>query len=256
MWKYLLTALGMSLIVNVALFLVAFSRKTDKLTDASYALSFIALVLYALSLKPVNLFRAVLAGMIIVWALRLGGFLLYRIWHTGKDSRFDAIRGKFWKFGKFWVSQGLAVWIILIPTLLALRHGDGSLGWLAVTGSAVWLIGFAVESTADIQKYQFSQNPANKNKWITTGIWRNSRHPNYFGEIIVWIGVYVYCLTVLSPVEALVGLASPIFIKILLLFVSGVPILEKSADERWGKQTAYQSYKRQTSLLIPLPRRK
>lgn len=254
--QYLLIALGISLAINIAMFLVAFGRKTDKLTDASYAVSFIVLVLYTLLLEPVNAFRLLLAGMVVIWALRLGGFLLFRIWHTGKDGRFDAMRSNFWRFGKFWLLQGLSVWIILIPALLALRDGGGSIGALAIIGFVIWLAGFLLESTADIQKYRFTQNSANKNTWIATGVWRNSRHPNYFGEIIVWVGIYICCLTVLSPLEALVGLVSPLFIKVLLLFVSGVPILEKSADNRWGKQAAYQTYKRQTSVLIPLPRRK
>lgn len=256
MGHYLFVALGISLAINVALFLVAFRRKTDKLTDASYALSFIALVLYGFWLQPFNSFRVLLAGMVVLWALRLGGFLLFRIWRTGKDSRFDDMRGNFWKFGKFWLSQGLAVWIILIPALLALRHNDSSIGLLAIIGAGIWLVGFTIETTADLQKFRFSQNPANKNKWIAAGIWHYSRHPNYFGEILVWFGVYVFCLTVLSPLEALIGLVSPIFIKVLLLFVSGIPILEKSADSRWGDQPAYKAYKRQTSILIPVPRKK
>jgi steroid 5-alpha reductase family enzyme len=253
MWTYLLIALGVSLVINISLFLVAFRRKTDKLTDASYAISFIALGFYALAMGPLTPYRFMLFAIVAVWAVRLGGFLLFRIWQTGKDGRFDQMRGSFWKFGKFWVSQGLSVWVILIPTLLALRYEHAQLSLQALIGLLVWASGVAIEATADIQKYTFSTNPANKNKWIDQGIWHYSRHPNYFGEICVWAGTYLFAASVLSGAESIVGIVSPLFIAALLLFVSGIPILEKSADARWGKQAAYKAYKKRTSILIPLP---
>jgi steroid 5-alpha reductase family enzyme len=256
MYTYLLIALGVSLLINALMFLVAFRRRTDKLTDASYAVSFIALAFYALARGPLTAYRFVLFALITIWAVRLGGFLLFRVWKTGRDSRFDKMRGNFWQFGKFWVSQGLAVWVILIPTLLALRQDDAALSGIAVIGAAVWFAGFCIEATADIQKYTFSQKPANKNKWIDSGIWRLSRHPNYFGEITVWIGVYLYAASVLQMPELWVGLSSPLFIATLLLFISGIPILEKSADQRWGKDPDYKLYKKRTSILIPLPKKK
>ncbi len=116
-----------------------------------------------------------------------------------------------------------------------------------------WTVGLIIETIADVQKIQFKNNPANKGKWIESGIWRYSRHPNYFGEIVVWIGVYIVAATSLPFVQAAIGLISPLFIIVLLLFVSGIPILEKSADKRWGNDPAYKKYKKRTSLLIPLP---
>jgi steroid 5-alpha reductase family enzyme len=249
MWPYLLTTLGVSLGINIIMFLVAYRYRTDRLTDASYALTFIVLALYGLSLAPAQPFSIVLVAMVIIWAVRLGGFLLIRIHRTGKDARFDGMREDFAKFGRFWLAQGLSVWVILLPTLLALRHpGDSGVG---VAGLVLWAIGLALEATADWQKFRFSANPANQNRWIDTGVWQYSRHPNYFGEILVWTGVFIYTLPALTGLEWLIGLASPLFITTLLLFVSGLPILEKSADARWGSQPAYQAYKRRTSILVP-----
>jgi len=253
---FLLSALGVSLVINLAMFLVAFRFKTDRLTDASYAVTFIVLGLFGLRAAPLTPFRVILFAMVAVWAVRLGGFLLYRIWRAGKDSRFDDMRGSFWKFGKFWLSQALAVWVILIAGMLALWQPFGLLGVVAYAGLGIWLVGVCIEATADIQKYRFTRNPKNKGKWIATGLWKYSRHPNYLGEILVWVGVYVYACTALTVPQALLAEASPIFIAGLLLFVSGIPILEKSSDAKWGKLAAYRAYKKRTSILLLWPPKK
>jgi len=122
-----------------------------------------------------------------------------------------------------------------------------------IVGVVLWLIGLVVEAVADWQKFQFIQNKKNKDKWIQSGIWKYSRHPNYFGEIMVWFGVYVFVVSGLTGSEQLFAMASPLFITFLLLFVSGVPLLEKSADAKWGKEPAYKKYKKSTSILLPLP---
>jgi len=254
MWYYLLWALIFSLFVNMVLFVIAYCLKTDKLTDISYALCFAIIAVACLFQLPLTPYRIVLAAMVVVWALRLGGFLLLRIWMAGKDHRFDAIRNNFWSFGKFWVSQGFSVWIILLSTMLALRYEHRAFGWVAILGCAVWLAGLLIESFADAQKFLFSLHKENRTTWIKSGLWRYSRHPNYFGEITVWVGVLLFCCAALPELEIVVGAISPLFIAALLLFVSGIPILEKKADERWGNQTAYQKYKRSTSVLIPWPR--
>jgi steroid 5-alpha reductase family enzyme len=143
------------------------------------------------------------------------------------------------------------VWVILLPTLLALAHTQITLTVVSYAGIALWAAGVTIEATADLQKYTFSQNPKNKGAWIETGVWRYSRHPNYFGEILAWVGVYICVAPVLTPLEAWIGLIGPIFIACLLIFVSGIPPLEKHADEKWGSDPDYQAYKRSTSVLIP-----
>jgi len=241
-----------SFAINMVMFLVAFRYKTDKLTDISYAISFVTLAGFAVASSPqFPAPKLVLFGLIAIWAARLGTFLLVRIWKKKVDHRFDGMREDFRRFAGFWALQALSVWVILLPILLALSHTKISLTALSYIGIALWAIGVAIESIADIQKYNFSQDPANKGTWIDTGIWRYSRHPNYFGEILAWIGAYVCVLPILTTLESWIGLISPVFITCLLLFVSGIPPLEKHADEKWGSDPEYQAYKRRTSILIP-----
>lgn len=256
-WHALLVALGLSVVINTVLFLIAFRYRTDRLTDMSYALSFIALVVFAFWTSPaaVSGAKVALLGMVVVWALRLGIFLLVRIWKTRVDHRFDDMRNSFWKFGKFWEFQAVSVWIILLPTLLALSHSVLRFTIVSVVGIGIWLIGVATEATADLQKYHFSRQPANKDAWIDSGLWHYSRHPNYFGEMLTWIGVYVVAWSTLTPGQRLAGLVGPAFIVLLLCFVSGIPPLEKGADKRWGDNPRYRAYKRRTSVLIPWPAR-
>jgi steroid 5-alpha reductase family enzyme len=118
----------------------------------------------------------------------------------------------------------------------------------------VWLVGLVVESVADAQKSAFKSKEENRNRFVASGLWRYSRHPNYFGELLVWWGLFVYAVPVLHG-AAFAVVAGPVFITLLLLFVSGIPPLERSADEKYGSDPAYQAYKRRTSILVPLPPR-
>ncbi len=248
--------LGISLLINMSMFLVAYRYKTDRLTDISYALSFVVLALCALLFHKITIERALVAALVCTWAIRLGTFLLVRIWHIKVDHRFDEMRDSFGRFGKFWLLQAISVWIILIPSLLALSHTEISFTILSYGGTAVWASGLLLEAVADLQKYRFNQDVANKGKWIDHGVWHVSRHPNYMGEMLVWVGIYLVVLPTLTITQSLIGAAGPLFIISLLLFVSGIPPLEKSADMRWGDNPDYQAYKRRTSILIPLPPRK
>lgn len=253
--SYLAVALAVTLVINIVLFLVAYKRQTDRLTDGAYAISFASMTLYALFSQPLVGRRPLIAGLVLLWALRLGGFLVYRIWKSGKDKRFDAWRSNFWLLGRFWVLQGITAWVVLLPTLFALHANTIKPSLLITLGVFIWGIGFSLESTADIQKYRFNANPKNAGQWIAEGVWRWSRHPNYFGEIMVWSGIYVATFSSLSGAQRLIGLVSPLFIAGILLFATGIPILEKQADERWGSNPAYREYKRRTSILIPRPPR-
>jgi steroid 5-alpha reductase family enzyme len=210
-------------------------------------------VIIAFFLSTQSLNKTILAIMIALWSLRLGGFLFIRIQKMKKDKRFDGMRESFTKFIKFWLLQGLTVWIILIPTILFLATNRDE---VIIIGAIIWLIGLIIETIADAQKYKFKQNKKNKDKFIQEGIWKYSRHPNYFGEILCWIGIYIYVFPALTITNKIIGLISPIFIIALLMFVSGVPLLEKYADKKWGHQKDYKEYKRKTSLLIPLPQKK
>lgn len=223
---------------NILMFIPAFLFKTDKLTDLSYSLTFIGLIIYIFLSKPYSVGSLLLLFMVLIWALRLGSFLFIRIHKQKKDDRFDIMRNSFFKFLGFWLLQGFTVWVVLIPATL-FNNKYYSIGLI------IWLLGLIIESFADAQKFSFKKNPKNNGKFIQIGLWKYSRHPNYFGEILCWIGVYIFTGVWLW------GLISPLYIFVLLIFVSGIPLLEKKADKTWGKNKSYKKYKKETSILIP-----
>ena len=251
----LFLTLTASLAINLALFAVAFKLQSDKLTDISYAVSFAVLAAIGILHAP-NVSSYLIAGtaLVLAWTLRIGGYLLYRVIKAGKDKRFDTIRQDFWKFSRFWIGQALTVWLLMIPLSLATNRPPH---WtvIAAISIVVWALGIIIETVADIQKYQFTHNHANKGRWIDNGLWHYSRHPNYYGEILVWTGIYLFAFPALNGQQQLIGLVSPLGITLLLRFISGVPVLEKSADRRWGSDTQYQEYKRTTNLLIIGPKK-
>ncbi|MGM5480802.1 MAG: DUF1295 domain-containing protein [Nanobdellota archaeon] len=234
--------------LNILMFLPAFFFKTDKLTDLSYALSFILLSIIALSSERFSFPNVVIGFMILLWSLRLGMFLFIRINKMKKDKRFDDMRESFTGFLKFWILQGASVWIILLPALMFIFSSEKNIFW---PGVIIWIIGILIESIADYQKFVFKNSAHNNGLFISTGLWKYSRHPNYFGEILCWVGVYMASLPSLTIIQQSIGLISPLYITILLLFVTGVPQLEQYADKKWGSRKRYQEYKRKTSLLIP-----
>lgn len=254
MWTIIAIALASSLAINLVLFLVAFRLQSDKLTDISYALSFLTIAIASfLYARNYDLFSWIIFVLPAVWAVRIGSFLLMRVLKVGKDRRFDDLRTNFVRFGKFWLGQAITAWILMIPVTLALYRG-GKVSFSLISGIIIWLGGLLIETVADYQKFAFKLDKKNDGQWIQEGLWKYARHPNYFGEILVWCGIYVACFASLSIIEKLIGLASPVLISLVLLFVSGVPLLEKSADQRWGELKEYKDYKRRSRLLIPLPK--
>ena len=252
-----LSSLVLSLAVQALFFAFAASLRTDKVTDLSYSLSFIVITAFLVvggrAFAPVQLLVALL---VLAWAVRLGSYLLARILRVGKDERFDDKRGNFPKFLKFWILQAFAVWVIMLPvTVLLGLGGDLGIGPVSVAGALLWALGFAIEAASDAQKGAFRKDPANSGRWIDSGLWRFSRHPNYFGEILQWWGVFVVAAPAFAPIAFLTAVG-PLSITLLLLFVSGVPLLEKAADRKYGADPAYQEYRRRTSILVPLPPRK
>ena len=248
----MLETLIFALVLNIAMFLIAFYKKTDKLTDISYALTFAGIVLFGAINNKMSTAQLIAVSIILLWSVRLGSYLLYRIYVIGRDKRFDEMRQSFWKFGRFWVLQGLTAWIVLLPASFLLQTNSvTSLNTLVFIGALISVFGIVFEGISDIQKFNFIQNKANKGKWIESGLWRYSRHPNYFGEILTWVGVYIISHQHLVGEEVYLGLIGPIFISFILIFVSGIPILEKGADKRWRDDHKYQEYKKRTSVLIP-----
>lgn len=258
MRQILIQSLIASLVINLTMFFVAFKNKTDKLTDISYALTFFLLACFAMFKSTGDVVTQTIFVAVSVWATRLGGFLLYRVWQKGKDSRFDEMRNSFLQFGRFWLLQGITVWVVMLGPILLLNHigKDREIEVSLFLGILIFVLGLIIESVADVQKYQFSLVKSNKNKWIQEGIWKYSRHPNYLGEMLVWSGLFIAGIQYFNLSQALVAVISPIFIFCLLMFVSGVPILERNADKKWGDNPEYKAYKKRTSLILLLPNKK
>ena len=233
-------------------FLPAFAMQTETFYDLTGSLSFLTAVTVAIVLSKANDIRSLLlAGMIALWALRLGTFLFTRVRAAGEDRRFREIKPNFARFMLTWTLQGL--WVSFsTATALVVMTSTTPVGMdiFMVVGFVVWLFGFVLEVIADQQKRAFNANPANKGKFIRSGLWAWSRHPNYFGEIVLWIGVTIIALPVLRGWQW-VTLISPLFITLLLTRLSGVPLLEKRADDEWGGQAEYEAYKAKTPVLIP-----
>jgi steroid 5-alpha reductase family enzyme len=235
-------------------FIPAYIGQTEMFYDLTGSITYITVVLVAVVLSPTTDVRTyLLAALIWIWAIRLGTFLFRRIRSAGSDERFDDIKPNFARFLLAWTLQGLWVSFSLAAALAAITtERKSDLGILAVIGLVVWLVGFGIEVIADRQKSLFRARPENKGKFIDEGLWSWSRHPNYFGEIVLWVGIAIIAAPVLRGWQW-VTLISPLFVTVLLTRISGVPLLEARADEKWGGQPDYEAYKARTSVLIPLP---
>lgn len=251
--SFLLAVIGAYLIQWIA-FIIAYRLKTEKFYDLTGSITYISITtLLVLSTPKINSRAVLLLVLVVVWATRLGTFLFTRVIKEGSDSRFDEIKVSFSRFLLTWTLQGLwvtftaaAAWGAITSTI------QKDLGWLAVIGLIIWAVGFIFELLSDAQKSRFKANPENKGKFIQEGLWAWSRHPNYFGEIVIWIGVALIALPVLKG-WALLTLISPVWVIIQLTLISGIPMLEKKADKRWGGQEDYEEYKKNTPVLIPKP---
>jgi steroid 5-alpha reductase family enzyme len=251
----ILLSFVIALALNGAFFAIAAIRKTDVVTDLSYSLSFAVLAVVLPFLGAGEWVQIVAALLVLVWAVRLGGYLFRRILRMKVDHRFDEMRDEPLRFARFWLLQAISVAVIMLPVSYLLGRDDPpGFGAWAVAGAAVWLVGLVLETVADAQKSSFKSKPENRERFITTGLWKYSRHPNYFGEMLVWWGLFVYAVPFLDGAAFAVVLG-PVFITLLLLFVSGIPLLERGADAKHGDDPAYREYKRRTSILVPLPPR-
>jgi steroid 5-alpha reductase family enzyme len=243
-------------VINWAVFIPSNLLKTEHYFDLTGSATYVTVTAVALLLSEDLDARAVIVGaMVFVWALRLGSFLFQRVRRAGKDGRFDRIKTDPLRFLMTWTLQGL--WVLLtLAAALAIITGTErrSIGWVAIVGMVVWGAGFTIEVVADRQKSAFKRDPANEGRFITSGLWAWSRHPNYFGEIVLWTGIAIMAVPVLSGWRW-VALISPLFVTLLLTRVSGIPMLEARAEERWGDQEEFRRYTSSTPVLIPRPPR-
>lgn len=243
---------GFAFLIQWLVFIPSFMQQTEKFFDLTGSLTYISMATIAVLLTPGADARSYLLwALVLIWAIRLGSFLFGRIKRAGKDDRFDEIKPNLLRFLTVWTIQALWVTFTIAAALIAITTANKKdLDLFAIVGFLVWLIGFAIEFIADDQKRRFSSIPANKSKFIQTGLWSHSRHPNYFGEILLWVGVMIIALPVFQGWQW-VALISPVFVALLLTRVSGVPLLEKKADLKWGGQPDYETYKKNTPVLIP-----
>jgi steroid 5-alpha reductase family enzyme len=245
-------AVGLAFLIQWLAFIPAYRLQTEKFFDLTGSLTYITVIsLAALLSSAVDARALLLWALVVVWAARLGTFLFRRIHKAGKDDRFDEIKPSFIRFLNVWTIQALWVTFTMAAALVAITTATRKeLDIFALLGGLVWAVGFAIEVIADAQKSRFNALPENKGKFIRSGLWARSRHPNYFGEIVLWAGVALIALPVLQGWQW-IALISPVFVTLLLTRVSGVPLLEKKADQKWGGQADYEAYKRSTPVLIP-----
>ena len=241
----------LSFIFHWLLFIPAFIFKTEKFYDLTGSLSYITIILYVLisSNNGISNFgNIILSSLIIIWTLRLGSFLFLRIKKAGENKRFREIKKSFsWFFMAFTVS-GMWVSICALCALTGISNGIELTG-VTYIGILLFVIGFSLEIIADTQKTNFRKIMDNKDRFITTGLWKYSRHPNYLGEIILWIGVAIISYSSLE-INQLFTLISPIFTYLLLVHVSGINLLEKSGEKKWGGLNEYKKYKKETPRLF------
>lgn len=253
-----LFALGIALafVVQWIAFIPAWLKQTEHFYDLTGSITYNTVIVLAVLLSGANDARSLLLGaLVVVWALRLGTFLFRRVRRSGRDDRFDEIKPNFPRFLNVWTIQGLWVSLTLAAALAAITSASPRpLDAWAIVGLIVWLVGFGIEVIADRQKSAFRADPANRGSFIRSGLWAWSRHPNYFGEILLWFGIALIAFPVLQGWQYLT-LISPVFVFLLITRVSGVPLLEKKADANWGGQADYEEYKARTPVLVPRPPR-
>ena len=250
-------AASIGFILHWLIFIPSYIYQTEHYFDLIGSISYISIVLFTfLALNNLDV-RSILIGLLIlVWAVRLGSFLFIRVKRDGKDNRFTVMKTKFWWFLFTWTIGGLWVFITMAAGLAAMTSAKVvPLGWFALIGIFLWLEGFLVEVVADHQKNRFRSKKENQGRFINEGLWSFSRHPNYYGEITLWLGIAFIAFPVLQGWQ-LLTLISPIFVYILLTRISGVTMLERRADKKWRDDPEYQRYKETTSSLIPMFKRK
>ena len=250
-------AASIGFILHWLIFIPSYIYQTEHYFDLIGSISYISIVLFTfLALNNLDV-RSILIGLLIlVWAVRLGSFLFIRVKRDGKDNRFTVMKTKFWWFLFTWTIGGLWVFITMAAGLAAMTSAKVvPLGWFALIGIFLWLEGFLVEVVADHQKTRFRSKKENQGRFINEGLWSFSRHPNYYGEITLWLGIAFIAFPVLQGWQKLT-LISPIFVYILLTRISGITMLERRADKKWRDDPEYQRYKETTSSLIPMFKRK
>ena len=253
----LFICLGTTFLLQWLIFIPSFIWQTElyyDLTGSITTLAIIGIAFYFKSNLPgsdVDARSVILVALVTAWTLRLGAFLFMRIHRAGEDRRFRKWKKSFPLFFRTWTLQGLWIFFTCLAALSAVTSVQRTEVDLSLyLGLVLWICGFMIEVMADLQKTRFRAEKKNKDKFIQSGLWALSRHPNYFGEIILWLGIVVIALPAVRGWQY-VSLLSPLFVYLLIAKVSGIPILEAQADKKWGRKKGYQLYKKRTPVLFP-----
>jgi steroid 5-alpha reductase family enzyme len=248
-------AVLLAYVIHWIAYIPAYIFQTEKFYDLTGSVTYLSVVWFvflstyqSISLNFGNL---ILVLLISIWTIRLGLFLFMRIHKAGEDKRFRTIKTSASQFFMTFTISGLWVTLCSMCALVAISSPEGLvMNALTYVGIILFIIGFGIEIVADNQKTAFRSIEANKDSFITSGLWSKSRHPNYFGEVLLWFAIAVISFSSLEGLQ-LITLISPVFTYILLVYVSGVRMLEDMNDKKWADDENYKSYKENTPMLFP-----
>ena len=253
----LIICLMVSFVFHWIAFIPSYMLRTEKYYDISGTVSYLLLLFTSsyltvqLTDKTLHTRSIFIMFLVAIWALRLGIFLFLRVIRAGHDQRFKKVKEQFSPFLVWWTMSALWVFLTTANALTAIINNSDSYDDLYFySGIFIWIVGFSFEVIADEQKRRFRSLQENKNHFISSGLWSISRHPNYFGEILLWIGMAIVAFPTLKGWQYFT-LISPLFIYLLLTRISGVNLLEDIADKKWGQDEKYQKYKMNTPVLVP-----
>jgi steroid 5-alpha reductase family enzyme len=231
-------------------FLIGQYKKNNAVVDIAWGLGFVLVAWFTFMLSSMTIINYVITIIVSLWGLRLGYYLFKRNWNKAEDYRYVEMRKSWLKYPllqaylKVYMLQMLLMYIISL-SIIFINNSNSNLGLLAYLGIFVWIIGYFFEVVGDYQLKKFVSNPLNKGHIMKTGLWKYTRHPNYFGEAVMWWGIYLLALNA----GGYLTIISPLLINFLLVFVSGVPLLEK----KYKDNLEFQEYAKVTSIFIPMP---
>ena len=248
-------AVLLAYVIHWIAYIPAYIFQTEKFYDLTGSVTYLSVVWFVFlsTYKSIslNFGNLILVLLISIWTIRLGLFLFMRIHKAGEDKRFRTIKTSASQFFMTFTISGLWVTLCSMCALVAISSPEGLvMNALTYVGIILFIIGFGIEIVADNQKTAFRSIEANKDSFITSGLWSKSRHPNYFGEVLLWFAIAVISFSSLEGLQ-LITLISPIFTYILLVYVSGVRMLEDMNDKKWADDEQYKYYKKNTPMLFP-----
>ena len=253
----LLALAGLTILIYMTVFfIIALIIKNNSIVDIGWGFGFVAVTLILTAYTwPASSRDIIVLLVILLWGIRLSVFIYLRNRGKEEDFRYAAWRKQWGKnaawmaFFKVFMLQGIVMWIVLLPVIINFSGSAKNIGITETAGLIIFLAGFLTETISDYQLARFKNDPENKGKIITTGLWRYSRHPNYFGEALLWWGIFI--ITV-NTGFGWAGILSPVIMSLLLRFGSGVPMLE----EKYRKREDFISYAEKTPVFIPFIGRK